>query len=81
MYYDHKSKSWLVSRVTEHQHDRAYLIETESGTMVSHNRCDIHLSSLTFTPLPKPGVKPMPNDGIMSNPWSVPVSGKVVKPV
>ena len=83
MHYDHKSKSWLVGRVTEHIDidDRAYLIETESGTMVSHNRCDIHPLSLTFTPLPKPGVKPMPNDDIMSNPGSVPVSGKVVKPV
>ena len=49
--------------------------------MVSHNRHDIHPMSLTFTPLPKPGVKPMPNDGIVSNPGSVPVSGKVVKPV
>ena len=29
MYYHYKSKSWLVGRVTEHQHDRAYLIETE----------------------------------------------------
>ena len=81
MYYDHKSKSWLVGRVTECQHDRAYLIETESGTMVSRNRHDIHPSSLTFTPLPKPSVKPMPNNGIVSNPGSVPVSGKVVKPV
>ena len=81
MYYDHKSKSWLVGRVTECQHDRAYLIETESGTMVSHNRHDIRPSSLTFTPLPKPSVKPMPNNGIVSNPGSVPVSGKVVKPV
>ena len=81
MYYDHKSKSWLVGRVTECQHDRAYLIETDSGTMVSCNRLDIHPSSLTFTPLPKPSVKPMPNNGIVSNPESVPVSGKVVKPV
>ena len=81
MYYDHKSRSWLVGRVTECQHDRVYLIETESGTMVSHNRCDIHPSSLTFTPLPKPSVKPMPNNGIVSNPGSVPVSGKVVKPI
>ena len=81
MYYDHKSKSWLVGRVTECQHDRAYLIETESGTMVSCNRHDICPSSLTFTPLPKPSVKPMPNNGIVSNPGSVPVSGKVVKPV
>ena len=81
MYYDHKSKSWLLGRVTECQYDRAYLIETESGTMVSRNRHDIHPSSLTFTPLPKPSVKPMPNNGIVSNPGSVPVSGKVVKPV
>ena len=81
MYCDHKSKSWLVGRVTECQHDRAYLIETESGTIVSHNRCDIHPPSLTFTPLPKPSVKPMPNNGIVSNPGSVPVYGKVVKAV
>ena len=81
MYYDHKSKSWLVRRITKCQHVRAYLIETESGTMVSCNRCDIHPLSLTFTPLPKPSVKLMPNDGIVSNPGSVPVSGKVVKPV
>ena len=81
MYHDHKSKSWLVGRVTECQDDRAYLIETESGTMVSRNRHDIHPSSLTFTPLPKPSVKPMPNNGIVSNSGSVPVSGKVVKPV
>ena len=81
MYYDHRSKSWLVGRITERQHDRAYLIETQSGTMVSHNRHDIHPSSLTFTPLPKPSVKPMPNNGnVSNNPGSVPVSGKVVKP-
>ena len=58
-----------------------YLIETESGTMVSHNWHDIHPSSLTYTPLAKPCVKPMPNNGIVSNPGSVPVSGNVVKPV
>ena len=75
------SQSWLVGRVTECQHDREYLIETESGTMVSCNRHDIHPPSLTFTPLPKPSVKPMPNNGIVSNPGSMPVSGKLVKPV
>ena len=80
MHYDHRSKSWLSGRITEHQHDQAYLIETESGTMVSRNRCDIHPSSLTFAPLPKPSVKPMPNNGNVSNPGSVIVSGKVVKP-
>ena len=48
--------------------------------MVSCNRHDIHPSSLTFTPLPKPSVKPMPNNGNVSNPGLVPVSGKVVKP-
>ena len=74
-------KSWLVGRVTECQHDRAYLIETESGTMVSRNRHDICPSSLTFTPLPNPSVKPMPTNGNVSNPGLVPVSGKVVKPV
>ena len=73
MYYDPKSKSWLVGRVTECQHDRSYLIETESGTMVSCNRHDIHPSSLTFIPLPKPGVKPVPTNGNVSNPGSVPI--------
>ena len=48
--------------------------------MVSHKRHDIHPSSLTFTSLPKPSVKPMPNNGNVSNPGSVPVSGKVIKP-
>ena len=48
--------------------------------MVSQNRHDIRPSSLTFTPLPKPSVKPMPNNGNVSNPGSVTVSGKVVKP-
>ena len=81
MYYDHRSKSWLVGRITEHQHDWAYLIETKSGTMVSCNRYDIHPSSLIFTPLPKPSVKPMRNNGNVSNPGSVPVSSKVIKPV
>ena len=80
MYYDHRSKSWLVGRITEHQHDQAYLIETESGTIVSCNRRDIRPSSLTFTPLPKPSVKPMPNNSNVSNPGSLPLSGKVVKP-
>ena len=79
MYYAHRSKSWLVGRITEYQHDRAYLIETESGTMVSCKRHDICPSSLTFTPLPKPSVKPIPNNSNVSNPGSVPVSGKVVK--
>ena len=49
--------------------------------MVSHNRCDIRPLSLTFTPLPKPSVKPMPTNGNVSNPGSAPVSGQVVKPV
>ena len=80
MYYDHRLKSWFVGRITECQHDRAYLIETESGTMVSHNRHDICPSSLTFTSLPKPSVKPMPNNDNVPNPGSVTVSGKVVKP-
>ena len=48
--------------------------------MVSCNRCDICPSSLTFTPLPKPNVKAMPNNDNVLNPGSVPVSGKVVKP-
>ena len=42
--------------------------------------CDLHPLSLIFTPLPKPSVKPMPNNGNVPNPGSVPVSGKVIKP-
>ena len=80
MYYDHRSKSWLVGRITEHQHDQAYLTKTESGTIVLCNRCGIHPSSLTFTPIPKPSVKSMPNNGNVSNPGSVPISGNIVKP-
>ena len=48
--------------------DGAYLIGTESGTVVSCNRHDIHPSSLIFTPLPKLSVKSMPNNGNVSNP-------------
>ena len=48
--------------------------------MVSCNRHDIHPPSLTFTPLPNPSVKPMPNNSNVSNAGSMPVSGKVLKP-
>ena len=49
-YYNHLSRVWLVGRVTGRTHDRAYLIETESGQVVSRNRRDIRPTSLTFKP-------------------------------
>ena len=36
-YFDHVSKAWLVGRITQCNHDCAYLIETEAGRLVSHN--------------------------------------------
>ena len=47
-YFDHVSKTWLVGRIAQCTHDRAYLIETEAGRLISHNRCDTHRSHLTF---------------------------------
>ena len=53
-YFDHMSKAWLVGKIAQCTHDHAYLIETEAGRLVSHNRCDICRSHLTFVPtLPK----------------------------
>ena len=53
-YFDHMSKAWLVGKIAQRTHDHAYLIETEAGRLVSHNRCDICRSHLTFVPtLPK----------------------------
>ena len=49
-YFDHVSKTWLVGRIAQHTHDRAYLIETEAGRLISRNRFDIHRSHLTFVP-------------------------------
>ena len=49
-YFDHVSKTWLVGRIAQHTHDQAYLIETEAGRLISHKRCDIHRSHLTFVP-------------------------------
>ena len=37
-YFNHMSKAWLVGKIAQRTHDRAYLIETEAGRLVSHNR-------------------------------------------
>ena len=57
-YFDHMSKVWVVGRIAECTHDHAYLIETEAYRLVSHNRCDICQSDLTFVPIFKPNLKP-----------------------
>ena len=68
---------WLVGRITQYRHDRAYLIETETGRLVSPNRCDIHRSHLTFVPnLPEPHLKPQSVKAEKSNPGSAPVGVK-----
>ena len=49
----------LLGRISQHNHDCVYLIETETGRLVSHNRRDICRSHLTFVPnLPEPHLKP-----------------------
>ena len=54
-YFDHVSKTWQVGKIAQQTHDRAYLIETEVGRLISCNRRDIHRSHLTFVPnLPDP---------------------------
>ena len=57
-YFHHVSKVWVVGRIAECTHDHAYLIETEAGRLVSHYRCEIHQSDLTFVPISKPNLKP-----------------------
>ena len=76
-YFDHVSKEWLVCRITQCNHDCAYLIETETGRLVSCNRCDIHRLHLTFVPyLPEPHLKPQSVKAEMSNPRLAPVGVK-----
>ena len=59
-------------------HDRAYLIETEVGRLISHNRCDIHRSHLTFAPnLPDLYPKHQSVHDEKLNPGLVPVGGKL----
>ena len=76
-YFDHVSKAWLVGRITQCNHDCAYLIETETGRLVSHNRCDIHRSHLTFVlNLPEPHLNPKSVKAEKSNPGLAPVGVK-----
>ena len=76
-YFDHVSKAWLVGKIAQHTHNHAYLIETQAGRLVSHNRCDIHRSHLTFVPnLPEPHLKPQSVKAQKSNPGFAPVGGK-----
>ena len=76
-YFDQCQRVWLVGKIAQCTHDRAYLIETEAGRLVSHNRLDIHRSHLTFVPnLPKPHLKSQSFKDEMSNPGLAPVGGK-----
>ena len=75
-YFDHVSKVWVVGRIVEHTHDHAYLIETEAGRLVSHNRCDIDQSDLTFVPISKPNLKPQSCKAQKSDSGLVSVSNK-----
>ena len=76
-YFDPVSKTWLVGKIAQRTHDLAYLIETEAGRLISHNRCDIRRSHLTFVPnLPKPYLKHQSVQAEKPNPGLVPVGGK-----
>ena len=33
-YFDHVSKAWLLGKIAQCTHDRAYLVETEAGRLV-----------------------------------------------
>ena len=70
------SKVWVVGRIAERTHDRAYLIETEAGRLVSCNRSDIHQSDLTFVPTSKPNLKPQSCKAQKSDSGLAPVSPK-----
>ena len=76
-YFDHVSRAWLLGKIAQCTHDCAYLIESETGRLVSHNRHDICRSHLTSLPnLPKPHLKPQSIKDKMSNPGPAPVGGK-----
>ena len=76
-YFDHVSGAWLLGRIAQRTHDRAYLIEYKTGRLVSCNRCDIHRSNLTFVPNPpEPYLKPQSVNAEMSNPGSTTVCVK-----
>ena len=67
-YFDHLSRAWLLGRIAQRTHDHAYLIESKTGRLVSHNRHDIHRSHLTFVPNPpEPHLKPQSVNAEMSN--------------
>ena len=73
-YFDHVSKAWLIGKIAQGTHDRASLIETEAGRLVSCNRFDIHRSHLIFVPdLPEPHLKPLSSKAEKSNPRLAPV--------
>ena len=37
IYFDHVLRAWLLGKIAQHTHDRAYLIESKAGRLVSHN--------------------------------------------
>ena len=68
-YFDHVSRAWLLGRIAQCTHDRAHLIESKTGRLVSHNRHDICRSHLTFVPNPpEPYLKSQSVNVEMSNP-------------
>ena len=76
-YFDHVSKTWLVGRIAQCSHDRAYLIETEAGRLISCNRRDICRSHLTFVPWqPELYHNHQSVQAEKPNPEMVPVGGK-----
>ena len=76
-YFDHVSKTWLVGRIAQCTHDRAYLIETEAGRLISCNRHATHRSHLTFVPRqPKLYHNHQSVRAEKPNPELVPVGGK-----
>ena len=76
-YFYHVSKTWLVGRIAQHTHDRAYLIETEAGRLISHKRRDIHRSHLTLVPQqPELYQNHQSVQAEKPNPELVPVGGK-----
>ena len=77
IYFDPVSKTWLVGKIAQHTHDQAYLIETEAGRLISHNRRDIHRLHITFVPnLPEPYLNHQSVQAEKTNPGLVPVGGK-----
>ena len=76
-YFDPVSRAWLLGRIAQWTHNHAYLIESKTGRLVSHNRCDICRSHLTFVPhQPEPYQNHQSVQAEKPNPELVSVDGK-----